>query len=437
MAEERSKPGFRATPQNPLLGATSRGIRKARETLDYVPLPDLLGGGLGSLLMGDAPEEIERWSYGSSPFYSTEYGTPAMIGRMRPERVGPMVDTVGLPVAEAYGLAKLTGKGLKAAGRKVAGAAEKPVEQGRRKFIKDAGLAAAGATVARTTPDILDNLATKAVDEPLAARIAARMAARLTPAQYYRKLAGAKVLQDIAFNKALKEYPEFDPSKYPDTADLETVFDNYVSAKYDSAAKAAAAVRDEAMKDTPFGYYSADELDTMMYGNDADYVRELMRQDILPESHTWVAHAGKKHGIEGFETVADRIARTGEYVDPSSGNRAFLDESGNVVWTNGLRDGKGNLITNRYQHWLGKDAYEIDALREAGMYDESTRSVKPEASRLGQPRNPYSSFTDDGDPTPWDTDELGNPIDELGNRTDVYKSGGSIENTTHGLGRLI
>jgi hypothetical protein len=56
---------MKATPQNRLVGQLAAFLRRAREAGDVVDLPVL--GGVGSMLLGKAPEELTEWSYGSGP----------------------------------------------------------------------------------------------------------------------------------------------------------------------------------------------------------------------------------------------------------------------------------------------------------------------------------------------------------------------------------
>lgn len=97
-------------PENPVLGATARGLGALRRGLGVVPLPDVLGGDLGHLIMGKSPEEVESWAKGFSPFYENRGAFP----QLRPEHYQGIVDTAFLPVAEATGIAKLAGRGIPA-----------------------------------------------------------------------------------------------------------------------------------------------------------------------------------------------------------------------------------------------------------------------------------------------------------------------------------
>lgn len=149
---KKGKGTIRPIPRNKLLAAISEGLRGTREGLDYVPLPEAVGGGLGSLLLGESPEEVSEWSYGFSPFKERP-GASVIPIEVRPGREQRLMDTALLPAAEAYGVAKLAAKRLK---KGIEKAVSGPVEQGRREFLSKAGQAAAGvAATAAVAPDLV------------------------------------------------------------------------------------------------------------------------------------------------------------------------------------------------------------------------------------------------------------------------------------------
>jgi hypothetical protein len=61
---------IKPTPQNPLLGLLAKALYGARDIMS--PAPDSWaaskGINLADFILGDAPEEVENWSYGSAPF---------------------------------------------------------------------------------------------------------------------------------------------------------------------------------------------------------------------------------------------------------------------------------------------------------------------------------------------------------------------------------
>lgn len=97
---------MRAIPQDNLLGGLSSGLGAVRDFGNKVNVPYL--GGMGDMFVGKSPEEIENWSYGNSPFQTTEMGLP----QIKEERKQGLVDalsaltpmaklTEGLPVGMA------------------------------------------------------------------------------------------------------------------------------------------------------------------------------------------------------------------------------------------------------------------------------------------------------------------------------------------------
>lgn len=56
------------TPRNKLVGMAADNLAYAQAGLDMAaPLPGKFRG-LGTLLWGDTPQEVDHWSYGESPF---------------------------------------------------------------------------------------------------------------------------------------------------------------------------------------------------------------------------------------------------------------------------------------------------------------------------------------------------------------------------------
>jgi hypothetical protein len=67
----RGVPEMRPTPRNAMTGLFADALTGARNFADRAQIPQgvpLVGGqGLGSLLLGQAPEELNEWSYGNAP----------------------------------------------------------------------------------------------------------------------------------------------------------------------------------------------------------------------------------------------------------------------------------------------------------------------------------------------------------------------------------
>jgi len=109
-------PQIRPTPRNPVMGGVADFVRGVRdlanqyEIKDFVPL---LGGmGVGDLLLGKSPEELEEWAYGNSPMRIPEMSNVPMVKTGRKEQ---LADTLFLG-ADASGM----GAGLGVAGKALA-----------------------------------------------------------------------------------------------------------------------------------------------------------------------------------------------------------------------------------------------------------------------------------------------------------------------------
>jgi hypothetical protein len=107
---------MRATPRSPVMGGVADFVRGVRdlanqyEIKDFVPL---LGGmGVGDLLLGKSPEELEEWAYGNAPMRIPEMSNVPMVKTGRKEQ---LADTLFLG-ADATGM----GAGLGVAGKALA-----------------------------------------------------------------------------------------------------------------------------------------------------------------------------------------------------------------------------------------------------------------------------------------------------------------------------
>jgi hypothetical protein len=167
---EKKKQSIRAIPENRGLASIAAALRSARSGMNKIPLPEALGGGVGNLLLGEAPEEIADWSIGFSPFKENPSASRIPI-EIRPGREQRVIDTAFLPVAEAYGLAKLAGAGARHGIKK---ALSGDTQQGRREFLKKAGQAAAGTAAIASTPDLVKSVGKELA--PTAAKTAVKTA---------------------------------------------------------------------------------------------------------------------------------------------------------------------------------------------------------------------------------------------------------------------
>ena len=105
---------MRAIPRNETLGAVADFVGRVREMANQYEIKDwvpLLGGlGVGDLLVGKSPEEIENWAYGNLPATMPPPGTGGYVPVMKTGRKQSVADTamLGLDVAgPAVGVGKI------------------------------------------------------------------------------------------------------------------------------------------------------------------------------------------------------------------------------------------------------------------------------------------------------------------------------------------
>ena len=166
MAEDKFKDfgSIGPIPENRVLGPAARGLAALKRGLGHVPLPEVLGGDLGNLVVGSAPEEVDKWAHGFSPFYDQSGGFNPTL---RPDRYQGVLDAALLPVGEAVGLTKLAGKGVKKGIATLAGDVTKTgaEDEARRTFLKGTAGTAGAAAAAKILPKVLEKDAAKAVEK--------------------------------------------------------------------------------------------------------------------------------------------------------------------------------------------------------------------------------------------------------------------------------
>jgi hypothetical protein len=111
---------IKATPRNRVVGGIADFVRNVRSMADQYEIKDwvpLLGGmGVGELLIGKAPEEIEEWAYGNAPMRVPEMSNVPVMKTGRKEQ---LADTLFLGL-DAAGIGKGVGVAGKGAARYVA-----------------------------------------------------------------------------------------------------------------------------------------------------------------------------------------------------------------------------------------------------------------------------------------------------------------------------
>ncbi len=113
----------RVTPQNAALGKIAQTLQSAKEfgnRYEVKPWVPLIGGtGVGDMLMGKAPQEVENWSYGNYPMNMPAMSHIPQFKTGRAESFGDAV-LLGIDAAPVVGaLGKVSGKAGKAGARVV------------------------------------------------------------------------------------------------------------------------------------------------------------------------------------------------------------------------------------------------------------------------------------------------------------------------------
>jgi hypothetical protein len=107
------------TPRNPVMGGVAdfvRGVRDLANEYEIKQFVPLLGGmGVGDLLMGKSPEELEEWAYGNAPMRVPEMTSVPMIKTGRKEQ---LADTMFLGM-DAAGLGKGAGIAARTTAKKL------------------------------------------------------------------------------------------------------------------------------------------------------------------------------------------------------------------------------------------------------------------------------------------------------------------------------
>ena len=114
---------IKATPRNEALAWLADKLRGARDVGDVVQIPVL--GGLGSMMLGKAPEELTEWSYGNAPITVPQMTN---VPQFKKGRADSLTDLI-FAAQGATPLAQMAKKGTLAAGRAGERMAERVVPQ--------------------------------------------------------------------------------------------------------------------------------------------------------------------------------------------------------------------------------------------------------------------------------------------------------------------
>lgn len=163
---------IKASPQSPGLATLARMLRAARSAGDTVTIPYL--GGVGTMMLGKAPEEVTEWSYGNAPLHVPQMTripqfkkdraeqladtlfaaqAAAPVARMAPaaaRELAPAAGALAMRAAEVGGM-PVGGLGVikHKGGNWLAGSVEKPIEMLKQGYVPDYerwGEGAAGVT---------------------------------------------------------------------------------------------------------------------------------------------------------------------------------------------------------------------------------------------------------------------------------------------------
>lgn len=205
--------------RSPYFGAASDAAGGVRRFFNKAQIPEVIpligGAGVGDMLVGEAPEELNRWAHGFSPFKDRNvpgYAGLRGIPDIQPSRAGPLADTLFLG-ADAAGLgmgtAALGRAGMRGAGRQFQRAInDEGMDASRRKFVKDAGTVAGAAAVASATPDLvkagLRGLKKLAPEPTTVATRVAKNAFKTFP-EYTARVRALDSLRDAVVSKRLKK----------------------------------------------------------------------------------------------------------------------------------------------------------------------------------------------------------------------------------------
>jgi hypothetical protein len=308
---------------------------------DGRPTPNPEGMGMGTMFMGQSPEEIQRWQEGDSPFMRkpSAEGSPvvrSIPGRSgniasdafrfkSPERVLSTMDTALLG-ADVAGLAALTGSGLRRGARAVAPTLNPEVSTSRRKFLGDTGKVAAGAAAAAALPAALRGVERAApVVERASAGAAARAASRITIADYY---AARRLAQERAEREAFDldgDSPNLDQSEVYDQTlkqEMDKLYENPAFEPYREHIAIERAHNEAAQRN--YNDYMIDG-DYSRYRDTDASLREKF--DLQDYEFRTKHDAAPDYGLRGWDKAADPKY---EFVDPRTHVRyvwAKIDEA--------------------------------------------------------------------------------------------------------------
>ena len=302
---------------------------------DGRPAPNPEGMGMGTMFMGQSPEEIQRWTEGNPPFMRKPSAEGAPVIRSIPGRSGniasdafrfkedrtlPTMDTVLLG-ADIGGLASLATRGIRKGAQAAYPALNPEMNMSRREFMGNTGKVAGGLAAASVLP-----FAVRGTDNATAHAVAAA-ARTATHAEFQavKELARQRAIRAMDLlglprhseqaNKVYKEVLEDEMARIKNNPH----FKNFESAD-DIRAREGQELDEldanyDASRDRQNPHDGAD------YGEDWEN-HQFRRQEVEDKYYKIMEEYDKKHGYIDNGEVYNRLKEDPKfkYVDPYSHN---------------------------------------------------------------------------------------------------------------------
>jgi hypothetical protein len=347
---------IRNTPQNPYAAYAAEGLRSMRDALDVVPLPEMLGGGLGKALIGKAPEEVTEWSYGNSPLRQNPTHTP-YLPQLKQERAQGVADVAFLPGAEALAVGKLAGAGLR---KGYDAAMSGATNVGRREFLNKAGAVAGAGAVAAAVPQVVKQVA-KLADAPVESAVAKRAAGSAavkaaaraaTPHEFYAALRVIDHDAETALNEInrsymgrLKEASHADYNDWIKTPEGRDYFNSIGPSDGEMPHWTDVAAPDYRPRSAPLEEQMQKEVQAararQRAGHDQVMAKPEHKGYMSPAQEEEMFFTGGRGELDNYyrrigalpeEEVDALVRKGGQYIDPRTGLHAVLDSRQNLTW---------------------------------------------------------------------------------------------------------
>lgn len=165
---------IKPTPRNPVMGGVAdfvRGVRDLANQYEIKNFVPLLGGmGVGDLLLGKSPEELEEWAYGNAPMRIPEMTNVPMVKTGRKEQ---LADTLFLG-ADVSGLGKGVGVAGKALAKETGQQLNRAILEGTGPLAKIVPQSARPLNAVQPGPGVVSTrlpTAVKATEDPMTSKL--------------------------------------------------------------------------------------------------------------------------------------------------------------------------------------------------------------------------------------------------------------------------